>query len=121
MNGRKFLLVLTSTEMPMQISLFISLLGFVSSPLDSQNDKNKLHVLCIIHQRAESKHRFTLFFYLFFPQRKKQQAKCKYGLITAHNRKKCGDFEREKCRYNGQASKLSSINDIMFNQCGMLA
>lgn len=66
MNGRKFLLVLTSTEMPMQISLFISLLDFVSSPLDSQNDKNKLHVLCIIHQRADSKHRFTLFSDFFF-------------------------------------------------------
>lgn len=41
MNGRKFLLVLTSTEMPMQISLFISLLDFVSFPLDSQNDKKQ--------------------------------------------------------------------------------
>lgn len=70
MNGRKFLLVLTSTEMPMQISLFISLLDFVSSPLDSQNDKNKLHVLCIIHQRAESKHRFTLFFDFFSSEEK---------------------------------------------------
>lgn len=68
MNGRKFLLVLTSTEMP--ISLFISLLDFVSSPLDSQNDKNKLHVLCIIHQRAESKHRFTLFFDFFSSEEK---------------------------------------------------
>lgn len=37
MNGRKFLLVLTSTEMPMQISL----LDFVSFPLDSQNDKKQ--------------------------------------------------------------------------------
>lgn len=117
MNGRKFLLVFTPTEMPMQISLFISLLDFVSSPLDSQNDKNKMHVLYIIHQRYTD----ILFFLTFFPQRKKQQAKCKYGLITAHNRKKSGDFEREKCRYNGQASTLSSINDIMFNQCGMLA
>lgn len=70
MNGRKFLLVLTSTEMPMQISLFISLLDFVSSPLDSQNDKNKLHVLCIIHQRAESKHRFTLFLTFFSSEEK---------------------------------------------------
>lgn len=70
MNGRKFLLVLTSTEMPMQISLFISLLDFVSSPLDSQNDKNKLHVLCIIHQKAESKHRFTLFLTFFSSEEK---------------------------------------------------
>lgn len=70
MNGRKFLLVLTSTEMPMQISLFISLLGFVSSPLDSQNDKNKLHVLCIIHQRAD-----LLFFLTFFSSEEKTTSK----------------------------------------------
>lgn len=75
MNGRKFLLVLTSIEMPMQISLFISLLDFVSSPLDSQNDKNKLHVLCIIHQRAESKHRFFSFFLTFFSSEEKTTSK----------------------------------------------
>lgn len=70
MNGRKFLLVLTSTEMPMQISLFISLLGFVSSPLDSQNDKKQ--AARVMYNSSKSD---LLFFLTFFSSEEKTTSK----------------------------------------------